>query len=181
MTKIIVDNINQIIVQINLPWYLSSKQSAYNAQVADVGSIPGLWRSPGGGHSNPLQYSCLENTRTEEPGGVQTIGSQSNLAQDCRVRINPRRYSLHLDFFTLLQSLPTLRNTYTHVVMCTKLCSQKFTVCWKNTPGNSQPSKFIRCWGGYAGLEETQARIKIARRNINNLRYTDDTTLKAES
>ena len=31
-----------------------------------------------------------------------------------------------------------------------------------------------------AGLEETQARIKIARRNINNLRYTDDTTLMAE-
>ena len=32
-----------------------------------------------------------------------------------------------------------------------------------------------------AGLEETQAGIKIARRNINNLRYADDTTLVAES
>ena len=32
-----------------------------------------------------------------------------------------------------------------------------------------------------AGLEETQARIKIAGRNINNLRYADDTTLMAES
>ena len=32
-----------------------------------------------------------------------------------------------------------------------------------------------------AGLEEAQARIKIARRNINNLRYADDTTLTAES
>ena len=32
-----------------------------------------------------------------------------------------------------------------------------------------------------AGLEETQARIKIAGRNINNLRYTDDITLMAES
>ena len=32
-----------------------------------------------------------------------------------------------------------------------------------------------------AGLEETQARIKIARRNINNLRYAADTTLMAES
>ena len=31
------------------------------------------------------------------------------------------------------------------------------------------------------GLEEEQARIKIARRNINNLRYADDTTLMAES
>ena len=32
-----------------------------------------------------------------------------------------------------------------------------------------------------AGLEETQAGIKIARRNINNLRYADDTTVMAES
>ena len=32
-----------------------------------------------------------------------------------------------------------------------------------------------------AGLEEAQARIKIAGRNINNLRYTDDTTLMAKS
>ena len=33
----------------------------------------------------------------------------------------------------------------------------------------------------YAGLEESQARIKIARKNINNLRYADNTTLMAES
>ena len=32
-----------------------------------------------------------------------------------------------------------------------------------------------------AGLEETQSRIKIAGRNLNNLRYADDTTLMAES
>ena len=32
-----------------------------------------------------------------------------------------------------------------------------------------------------AGLDEVQAGIKIARRNINNLRYADDTTLMAES
>ena len=32
-----------------------------------------------------------------------------------------------------------------------------------------------------AGLEETQAGVKIARRNINNLRYADETTLMAES
>ena len=33
----------------------------------------------------------------------------------------------------------------------------------------------------HAGLEEAQARVKIARRNINNLRYADDTTLMTES
>ena len=35
------------------------KESACSA--GDLGSIPGLGRSPGGGHGNPLQYSCLEN------------------------------------------------------------------------------------------------------------------------
>ena len=43
------------------------KESACNA--GDLGSIPGLARSPGEGNGNPLQYSCLENPmdRTEEP------------------------------------------------------------------------------------------------------------------
>ena len=35
--------------------------SAVNANAGDTGSIPGLGRSPGGGHGNPLLYSCLEN------------------------------------------------------------------------------------------------------------------------
>ena len=40
---------------------------------------------------------------------------------------------------------------------------------------------YAKCIMRNAGLEETQARIKISRRNINNLRYADDTTLVAES
>ena len=39
-------------------------------------SIPGSGRSPGGGHRNPLQYSCLENPWTEEPGREQSLGLQ---------------------------------------------------------------------------------------------------------
>ena len=41
----------------------------------DPSSIPGLGRSPGERHGNPLQYSCLENS-TEEPGGLQSVGLQ---------------------------------------------------------------------------------------------------------
>ena len=38
------------------------KNSSANAgDVKDLGSVPGSGRSPGGGSSNPLQYSCLEN------------------------------------------------------------------------------------------------------------------------
>ena len=43
--------------------------------IKDAGSILGLGRSPGEGHGSPLQYSCLENPGTEEPGGPQSRGS----------------------------------------------------------------------------------------------------------
>ena len=49
--------------------------NAGNAE--DVGLMPGSGRSPGGENDNPLQYSCLENSMTEEPGGLQSMGSQS--------------------------------------------------------------------------------------------------------
>ena len=44
------------------------KESACN--VEDLGSIPGLRRSPGGGHGNPHQYSCLE-----KPHGQRSLAS----------------------------------------------------------------------------------------------------------
>ena len=43
----------------------------------DMDSIRGLGRSLAGGHDNPLQDSCLESPVAEEPGGLQSIGSQS--------------------------------------------------------------------------------------------------------
>ena len=39
----------------------SSDSKGLACNVGDLGSISGLGRSPGGGHGNPLQYSCLEN------------------------------------------------------------------------------------------------------------------------
>ena len=50
------------------------KESACNA--GDPGLIPELGRSPEGGHDNLLQYSCLRIPRTEESGGLQSMGSQ---------------------------------------------------------------------------------------------------------
>ena len=52
------------------------KESACSAE--DPGSIPGLERSPGEGNGNPLQYSCLENPRTEELGRLQSMGVQES-------------------------------------------------------------------------------------------------------
>ena len=51
------------------------KESACDA--GDSDSIPESGRSPGEGNGNPLQYSCLENPMAEEPGGLQSMGSQS--------------------------------------------------------------------------------------------------------
>ena len=42
----------------------------------DRGSIPGLGRFPGEGNGQPIQYSCLEKPWTEEPGVLQSMGSQ---------------------------------------------------------------------------------------------------------
>ena len=42
----------------------------------DLGSIPGSGRFPGGGHDNPLQYSCLENPIAENPVGLHSMGLQ---------------------------------------------------------------------------------------------------------
>ena len=42
------------------------------ANAGDAGSFPGLERSPGGGHGNPVQYSCLEN-----PHGQRSLAGYS--------------------------------------------------------------------------------------------------------
>ena len=51
------------------------------ANAEDESLIPGLGRSPGGGHGNSLQYTFWKITWTEEPGGLQSIGSQKSWAR----------------------------------------------------------------------------------------------------
>ena len=48
-------------------------------ETRDAGSIPGLGRSPGGGHGNPLQYSCLENPMNR--GAQQTMVNEVKKSQ----------------------------------------------------------------------------------------------------
>ena len=59
---------------VDFPGGSDGKASAYNA--GDLGLIPGLGRFSGEGNGNPLQYSCLENPWTEEPGGLQSMWLQ---------------------------------------------------------------------------------------------------------
>ena len=79
-------------------------------------------------NGNPLQCSCLENPRTEEPGGLLSVGLH-RVGHD-----------------------------------------------WSDLAAAA--AEYIM---RKAGLDEAQAGIKIAGRNINNLRYADDITFMAES
>ena len=56
--------------KMGFPGGLDGKESVCNER--DLGSIPGLGRSPGGGHDNPFQYSCLEN-----PHGQRSLAGYS--------------------------------------------------------------------------------------------------------
>ena len=50
------------------------KESTFNA--LDPGSTPGLGKSPGGGHGNPLHYSCLEN-----PDGQRSLADYNGVTE----------------------------------------------------------------------------------------------------
>ena len=81
-----------------------SKASACN--VGDLGSIPGLGRSPGEGNGNPLQYFAWKIPWTEEPGRLQSKESQ-RVRHDWATLLTyaTRRYVSVLLDFTSYQSL----------------------------------------------------------------------------
>ena len=69
---------------LRLSWWLSGKESA---SAGDEGSTSGLGRSAGEGNVNPLQYSCLENSWTEEPGRLQSMDhKESDMTERVHVR-----------------------------------------------------------------------------------------------
>ena len=77
-----------LMISEDFPGGSDGKASVYS--VGDLGSIPGLGRSPGEGNGNPLQYSCLENLIKmgvlyfiwmEEPGRLQSVGLESDTTE----------------------------------------------------------------------------------------------------
>ena len=68
----ILVGVNEVVFAYGFPGSSDSKAFACNA--GDLGSIPGLGRSPGEENGNPLQYSCLANS--VDRGGVQFVGLQ---------------------------------------------------------------------------------------------------------
>ena len=82
------------------------EESACNA--GDLGLIPGLGRSPGGGHGNPLQYSCLEN-----PHGQRRLAGYSPWGRkesDMTEQLSTAQYSIYgLKNMKLVQEVKTNR------------------------------------------------------------------------
>ena len=87
LEKEFIENVNteeQGFIVVLLACFLQGvvgKESACNA--GDSGSIPGLGRSPGGGHGNPLQYFCLENAH----GQRSLVGYSASCTKEIYLRM----------------------------------------------------------------------------------------------
>ena len=97
-------------IHIGLPWWLSGKEAT--CQCRDMGSIPGLGRSPGEGNSNPLQYSCPRNHKDR---GVwrATVHGGRKMSHDLVTK-----QQQHLDF-PIHPTLP-LSPCYPYEIFCNR-------------------------------------------------------------
>ena len=105
----VVETISSEQSMLGFPGGLDGKESACNA--GDRGSIPGLGRSPGGGHGNPFQYSGLENSmgRGAWQAAVYRITkSQTGLSTRSRVKWAVGHHTLMILPCDCGQSLPAL-------------------------------------------------------------------------
>ena len=74
------------IIALGFPSGSDGKESVCNT--GDLGSIPGLRRSPGEGHGNPLQYSCLENPMDRGAWGIIVYRvAESNVTEQLSTHI----------------------------------------------------------------------------------------------
>ena len=103
-----------------------SKESACNARY--LGLIPGLGRSPGGGHGNPLQYSCLENPCGQKSLETAVHGADSvfvfllthlpfvnkhaPVSNSISMNIHGSMYSLHSSFICMSSKSPAVLRTF---------------------------------------------------------------------
>ena len=86
-----------------VPGGSDGKESACN--VGDLDSIPGSWRSPGGGHGNPLQYSCLENPRRQRSlAGCSWYGHKES---DTTERLSAAHINIRV-YCWILSSIPVI-------------------------------------------------------------------------
>ena len=120
-------------------WDLSWSQNP-PANAGDMGSIPGLGRSPGGGHGSPLQYSCLENPMDREAWWAAFHGVAKSW-----IRLNAWAYILSNNLSSLFKPVFILGLAWRSSVLPTLLpldwwVTYKYTVVgWKVLGGTVFP------------------------------------------
>ena len=157
-----------------------------SASAGNTGSIPGLGRSPRVENGNLLQYSCLENSGTEEPGGPQSVGSQ-------RVRRRQLLYVItYIDAFELwcwrrllrvrwiarrsnqsilkeispeysLEGLMLSWNSNTLATWCEELTHWKRPWCWEGLKAGGEGDD--RGWGGWMVSPTQQTWVWVNSRS----------------
>ena len=155
-----------------------SKESVNNAR--DPGSIPRSGRSPGEGNDYPLQYSCLENPMDTSSSLTMLSPLTVWIKTNCVKFLKRWEYqtTLPASWETCMQVKKQQIEQGMEQWTDSKLGKKYFkAVCILSPYLFNFHSEYIM-WN--ARLDEAQAGIKIARRNINNLRYADDTILMAE-
>ena len=101
----------------------SGKESACN--VGDLGSIPGLGGSPGGGHGNPLQYPCLANRHGQR--SLAGCSPWSRRESDTTERLSTVRCKLQRVVAKLNQKTQKMLNTMSDGLSVSSNCSSRFS------------------------------------------------------
>ena len=106
---------------VDLPVGTSGKEPTGQCRSIRVkGSIPGSGSSPGGGHGNPLQYSCLKNPRDRGAWWATVHGvaqSRTRLSDSAGTQRHTKFKSITM-WRTLGIEIPTTTNTHTTVSIC---------------------------------------------------------------
>ena len=121
--------------------------------IRDMGSIPGLGRSPGGGHGNPLQYSCLENPADREAWWVavhRVTKSWTLLKQLCTHNLDGKSVQYWLPLAGSSKTLGVLASIFL-------LCRKALFAPWPCPRNSSQYLPHWRLRDSYFDtLEQTQ-------------------------
>ena len=80
--------------------------------MADLGSIPGLGRSPGEGHGDPLQCSCLENPDGQRSRRATAHGVAES---DTTERLSVAWLTYHVVFISIVQQNDSVTHIYIHI------------------------------------------------------------------
>ena len=131
------------------------KESIANAGgTRDRGPIPGSGRSPGVGDGNPLQYSCLENSMTEEPGSLvhgvtkswTWLNDWSCMSHTCPWRISFPYYTdglMHVQWWGM-RIVKSLVGPSCYLVQISFLCGHKELDTTEQLSSTSRASSFYQ-------------------------------------